>query len=64
MAIGSAVQKGKVIHIYNEQGSYISAVEARDGLQGYTSSSVSVRHGNIIRIYNENGGNIGAVSAR
>jgi hypothetical protein len=62
MAIGSAVQKGRRVLIMNEKGSAVATIPAGDGLQGYTSSSVSVRHGNIIRIYNENGGNIGAVS--
>lgn len=68
MTIGTAVQKGSTVYIYDERGRQISAVSAGgkppDGLTGYTGSSVSVRKGSTIYTYDEKGRQIGAVSAR
>jgi hypothetical protein len=47
MAIGSAVQRGSLIYVYDEKGRRLTSLLAgkglKDGLQGYTSSTVSVR---------------------
>jgi len=68
MAIGSAVQKGAFIYIYDEKGRQIGSVSAGgkppDGLTGFTSSSVSVRKGAFIYIYDERGRQTGSTSAR
>jgi hypothetical protein len=54
MAIGSAVQRGALIlvYVYDEKGrrltSLLAGKEPKDGLQGYTSSTVSVRRGSLI----------------
>lgn len=66
MAVGSAVQKGSTIFIYDEQGRQTGAIfmgvtKPPDGLLGYTGSSVSVRSGPTIFIYNERGQQIGSV---
>jgi hypothetical protein len=49
MAIGSAVQRGSLIHVYDEKGRRLTSLLAgagpKDGLQGYTSSTVSVQRG-------------------
>jgi hypothetical protein len=68
MAIGSAVQRGSSIYIYDEQGRRVGVVNAgsgpNDGLKGYTSSTVSVRRGNSIYIYDEKGQQKRVISAR
>ena len=50
MAIGSAVQRGSGVYIYDERGRQLGVVGAgsgpNDGLKGYTGSTVSVRRGN------------------
>jgi hypothetical protein len=59
MAIGVAVQRGSLISIYDEQGRRLASLLAgqgpKDGLQGYTSSTVSVRRGSLIYTYDERG---------
>jgi len=66
MTIGSAVQKGPTIFIYDERGRQTGAiftgvVNPPDGIAGYTGSSVSVRKGPMIITYNERGQQIGSV---
>ena len=67
MAIGTAVQSGKIISIYDERGRRLTNLIAgsgpKDGLQGFTSATVSVRFGNVISIYNEKGRRLSIVSA-
>lgn len=59
MAIASAVQRNGNVYIYDEKGGAIAALSAgvgpKDGLQGYTSSTVSIRRGMFIYVYNEKG---------
>jgi hypothetical protein len=59
MAIGSAVQKGNAVHVYDERGRTIftklAGSRPTDGLQGYTSSTVSIRIGTAIYTYDEKG---------
>lgn len=59
MAIGNAVQRGSLVYVYDEKGRQLTALSAgngpKDGLQGYTSSTVNVRRGSIICSYDERG---------
>ena len=64
MAIGSAVQRGSYVYIYNEKGRQLGMVPAGDGLQGYTGSGVSVRRGSYIYTYDERGRQLSMTPAR
>lgn len=68
MAIGTAVQRGSSVYIYDEKSRQIAAVSAgsgkNDGLVGFTAATVSVRRGGSVYLYNEKGQMTGAVSAR
>ena len=59
MAIGSAVQRGALVYVYDEKGHRLMSLLAgqgpKDGLQGYTSATVSVRRGSLIYTYDERG---------
>jgi hypothetical protein len=52
MAIGSAVHRGSLVYVYDEKGRRLTSLLAgkgpKDGLQGYRSSTVSVRRGPLI----------------
>jgi hypothetical protein len=65
--IASAVQRGSFVYIYNEKGSQIGTIPGgsgpKDGLVGYTGSTVSVRRGSFVYIYNANGSQISTVPA-
>jgi hypothetical protein len=67
MSIGSVIQKGDVVYIYDEKGRQISNIAVgigKDhGLQGYTSGNVSIRRGSYIYIYDEKGKQIGNMPA-
>lgn len=68
MAIGSAVQKGRFVYVYDERGRQLTSIAAGmqsgDGLQGYTSSTVSIRKGSFLYVYNEKGRQLSCVSTR
>ncbi|WP_082789558.1 hypothetical protein [Acetobacter malorum] len=68
MAIGSVVQKGNFVYVYNEKGQQLSCIatgnKSIDGLRGYTISTVSIKKGNFIYIYDERGRQKSCVSAR
>lgn len=68
MPIGNAVQRGSVIYIYDEKGRQLGAVSAgnglKDGLKGYTNSTVNVQRGSVIYTYNEKGRQLSVTSAR
>ncbi|MGD7070225.1 hypothetical protein [Acetobacter sp. AAB5] len=68
MAIGSAIQKGRFVYVYNEKGQQLSCIGAggqpTDGLQGYTSSTVSIKKGSFIYVYDEKGRQKSCISAR
>jgi hypothetical protein len=57
--IGSVVESGQYIYIYNEKGSLTGQIKngenPGDGLVGYTGSVVNVRCGNSLYNYNEKG---------
>ena len=60
MAIGSAIERGSLIQVFNEHGrtlfSKARGSGAKDGLLGFTgSSTVTVRFGSIIYTYDEHG---------
>ncbi len=53
--IGSVKRDGSMLRIYDENGDFIVAIDAWDGLEGYTSTTVSVKAGSRTRIYDEDG---------
>jgi hypothetical protein len=59
MAIGSAVERGSVILVYNEHGHVLFSKPKgsgpRDGLLGFTGSTVTVRAGSNVLTYGEYG---------
>jgi hypothetical protein len=59
VAIGNAVQRGALVYVYDEKGRQLTVLTGgnapKDGLQGYTSSSVNVRRGSLIFSYDPRG---------
>lgn len=53
-AIGSAVQDGNYVKVYDENGGY--KFEKSGELVGYTSSTVTVKDGNYAKTYDSDGG--------
>jgi hypothetical protein len=70
MAIGSAVQRGRRVYVYDEDGRHLSLIGVgsaglHDGLKGYTSSTISIRRGAYLYTYDERGRQkSGIISAR
>jgi hypothetical protein len=64
MAIANAVERGAVIHLYDEKGRFIASVPAHNGLVNFTATSVSVQAGSVIKMYNEQGRYTGSTPAR
>ena len=64
MAIANAIQRGVSVYLYDEKGTVITTVPARDGLVNFTATSVSVRVGNMVYMYNEQGRFTGSSPAR
>ena len=65
MAIASVVQKGSTIFVYNENGGQLCTVDGNYGqLQGYTSSTFTVKRGSNIYVYGEIGNVISTHTAR
>jgi hypothetical protein len=66
MAIGSAIERGSLIHVYDEHGSILfqkAMGSGPDGLLGFTGSTVTVRLGSIIYTFDEHGMTIYAKAA-
>ena len=67
MAIGSAIERGSFIFVFDEHGrtlfSKAKGSGPKDGLLGITSSTVTVRFGLIIYTYDEHGMTIYAKAA-
>ncbi len=70
MAIGSVVQNGAFINVYDEKGHQIATIQGgpltgakNDGLVGYTSSTVNVRIGSFIKTYDEKGHELSSIFA-
>jgi hypothetical protein len=59
MAIGSAIERGSVILVYNEHGHVLFSKPrgsgSQDGLLGFTGSTVTVQAGSNIFTYGEYG---------
>ena len=59
MAIGNVIQKRLMIIIYDEKGHFLDTISVgsgeKDGLTGYTSTTVNVRKGLSSLTYNEEG---------
>jgi hypothetical protein len=59
VAIGSAIERGSLICVYDEHGHTLfqkaRGSGANDGLLGFTSSTVTVRFGSVIHTYDEHG---------
>jgi hypothetical protein len=67
MPIGNAVQRGGFVYVYNEKNQVIFTQSAgrgpKDGLKGYTSSTVNIQRGGFIYTFNEKGQQIGTTQA-
>ncbi len=59
MAIGSAIERGSLIQMFDEHGhtlfSKAKGSGAKDGLLGFSSSTVTARYGSIIYTYDQHG---------
>ncbi len=64
MVIGSAVQRGSFVVIYDETGRQIASVPAGEELHGYTSTAVSVRRGSFVINYDERVRQVSSIPAR
>jgi hypothetical protein len=57
--IGSAIERGSLIYVYDERGmtlfSKTRGSGPNDGLMGFTCSTVTARYGSIIYTYDEKG---------
>ena len=66
--IATVVERGGYVYAYNDKGSIITTVNGgsgpKDGLVGYTQSTISVRRGPYVYVYNPNGSIISTVNAR
>jgi hypothetical protein len=67
VAIGSAIERGSLICVYDEHGhtlfSKAKGSGAKDGLLGFTGSTVTARYGSTIFTYDEKGMTIYAKAA-
>lgn len=68
MAIGSAVQRGAWVYVYDEKGRQTATLPAgggpQDGLHGYTGVTVSVRRGSWLYTHDEKGRQLSTAPAR
>ncbi|QCP47889.1 hypothetical protein FAZ95_01030 [Trinickia violacea] len=68
MAIGSAVQRGSFVYIYDEKGRQLRSLSAGNGpqygLKGYTSGTVNIRRGSFTFTYDERGRQKSSTSAK
>ena len=59
MAIGSAIQKGTSVSIFDENGKPLAIIHCgngpEDGLVGYTSTTITLRRGSTLQICDEKG---------
>jgi hypothetical protein len=65
--IGSALERGSLIVVYDEKGMSLFSKSKgsgpQDGLLGFTGSTVTVRFGSVIYTYGENGQTVYAKTA-
>ena len=59
MAIGSALERGSLIQVFDEHGTTLFSKNKgngpEDGLIGFSSSTVTARFGSVIYTYDEDG---------
>ena len=59
MTIGNALQRGTYVYVKDERGRDLCQLQAgsgpKDGLVGYTGSTVSIRRGSYVYTYDERG---------
>ena len=59
MAVGTAIQRGNSVYVYDERGRLLYARPAgtnqEDGLQGFTAATVTIRRGRSIYVYDDRG---------
>ena len=57
--IGSAIERGSLIVVFDQHGttlfSKVRGSGAKDGLLGFTGSTVTARYGSVIYTYDEHG---------
>ena len=57
--IGSAIERGSLIVVFDQRGTALFSKARgsgpRDGLLGFTGSTVTARYGSVIYTYDENG---------
>ena len=67
MAIGSALERGSLIQVFDTNGRMLFTKARgsgpRDGLLGFTGSTVTVRFGSVVYTYDERGQTIYAKAA-
>ena len=67
MPIGSAIERGSLICVYDERGTTLfqkaRGSGPKDGLLGFTSSTVTARYGSIIYTHDERGETVYAKAA-
>jgi hypothetical protein len=68
MAIGSAVEMGSLVYVYDENRRELftkpKGIQPGDGLKGYTSTRVSIKNGFLIYTYDDKGRQVSSTSAR
>lgn len=66
--IATVVERSTGIYAYNDKGTIITTINKgsgpKDGLVGYTQSTISVRRGGCVYVYNPNGTIISTVNTR
>jgi hypothetical protein len=59
MAIGSAIERGSQVFVYDERGQMLFAKPkgggSNDGLLGFSGSAVTIRAGSVSYVYGEHG---------
>ena len=67
MAIASAVERNGFVYVSDERGSTLATLPGGDrpgdGLQGYTSTTVSIKRNGFVYVYNERGSTINTIPA-
>lgn len=65
MAIGSVIERGGYVYIYDEKGSQLANVAIGTGTDhvflGYTTTRISIRRGTYIYLYDEKGRQVGNI---
>ncbi len=64
MPISNAIERDGFVVIFNESGNQCASIqigrEPKDGLMGYTSTTVNVRDGNFSKSFDERGNQVGS----